>query len=229
MHSSVVQLIVSTPADRPTPYPIEASVDRPFPRAYRPSSAVSNERRAQSLSDNRVLCERLIHQDPGALEYLYDLTSGRAFGLAYRILNDGPAAEDVVQDVFLWVWNNAHRVDPDRGNVESLLMTLVHRRSIDALRSRARRERLSASQIHEITSHRFSDPVEAASFSAARERIAGALDNLNADQRRAIELAYFWGMTHQEIAEETGAPIGTVKSRLRLGMDRLRSLLGMGD
>ena len=84
----------------------------------------------------RNIVARLVQRDPSALEEMYDRMARRAFGLAYRILDDGPAAEDIVQDAFAWVWDNSQKLDSERGTVDGLLLTLVHRRAVDALRAR---------------------------------------------------------------------------------------------
>ena len=154
--------------------------------------------------------------------------AGRAFGLAYRILSDGPSAEDVVQEAFLWVWNNPERIDPSRGRVESLLLTVVHRRSIDAFRARNRRDALRGPMDLEAVDENAADLFDSVAQSLTHERVRQSVTTLSDEQRQVIEMAYFSGLTHREIAEETGIPIGTVKSRLRLGMAKLRTAFGIG-
>jgi RNA polymerase sigma-70 factor, ECF subfamily len=174
------------------------------------------------------LTQRLRHRDPDALDSLYEQYSGRAFGLAYRILGDGPSAEDVVQEAFLWVWNSAERIDPRRGRVESLLLTIVHRRAIDSLRARTRRDSLRIELDPSLADERSADMFESIALRLSAQEIRRRVDQLSGEQREAIELAYFSGMTHREIAEAMHFPIGTVKSRIRLGMDHLRTSLGLG-
>lgn len=177
------------------------------------------------------LAARLRARDPEALTELYRTVGRRAFGLAYRIVGDATAAEDVVQDAFLAVWDQASRIDPARGRVDSLLMTIVHRRATDEVRRRSRRH---AHEQHGPDGATL-DPVDehaAALFEAVvsapdHDRVRECLAALNPDQREAIQLAYLGGLTHREIAETTGVPLGTVKSRLRLGMEQLRELFGI--
>lgn len=179
-------------------------------------------------SNSADLANRLRGREPGALEELYELVAGRAFGLAYRILSDGASAEDVVQEAFLWVWNSPDRIDPSRGSVESLLMTVVHRRSIDALRARNRRDALRGPVDIDAVDEKASDLFDSVARSLTHERVRESVTGLSDDQRQVIEMAYFNGLTHREISEQTGVPIGTVKSRLRLGMAKLRTAFGIG-
>jgi RNA polymerase sigma-70 factor (ECF subfamily) len=162
------------------------------------------------------------------MEVLYDRYSRQAFGLAYRILGDGPSAEDVVQDAFLSVWRQADRIDAARGKLQSYLLTLVHHRAIDVLRSRkgmiARSLPDDPAEIEKDTPD-FTDRVLTA---IEGEAVRKALVGLPEEQRQVIELAYYQGLTHVEIAEQQGLPLGTVKSRLRLALDKMRGLLGTG-
>lgn len=204
-----------------------AYLRRPGVKTDHEASAQSNGAAASRAAETS-LAERLRQKQPAALEQLYDEMSGKAFGLAYRVLNEGAAAEDVVQDVFLWVWNNSDRIDPARGHVTALLMTLIHRRSIDALRARTRREALPVSPDLDLVDDAASDLIGQVSASITQQEVSSAMDQLGPEQRQAIEMAYFEGMTQREIADKTGLPIGTVKSRVRLGLDRLRSAFGIG-
>ncbi len=142
--------------------------------------------------------------------------------------DDGASAEDIVQEAFLWVWNSPDRIDPNRGSVESLLMTVVHRRSIDALRARSRRDALRGPMDIDAVDEKASDLFDSVAQSLTHERVRECVTGLSDDQRQVIEMAYFSGLTHREISEETGVPIGTVKSRLRLGMVKLRTAFGIG-
>jgi RNA polymerase sigma-70 factor (ECF subfamily) len=174
------------------------------------------------------LIARLQARDPRALELLYDEFGRRAFGLAYRILGNGQAAEDAVQEAFITLWNQVDRLDSSRGQVGSLLMTIVHRRSIDILRS----QRGMASRIRplepDMVDNAATDVLAAVSDAITLDAVRVALRSLAPEQREVIELAYFEGMTQVEIAEKTAVPVGTVKSRLRLGLARLRNELGVG-
>ena len=142
----------------------------------------------------------------------------RAFALAYWVLGDGTVAEDAVQEGVISFWRQAGRIDPARGNVESLLMTIVYRRAIDVVRAQrgqaARELRLEIDAV-DVAPEELADEVyDAVTLEAAR----GALETLPPDQRRAIGMAYFDGMTQAEVAQALGVPVGTVKSRLRLGL-----------
>lgn len=175
------------------------------------------------------LIEGLRARDPRALESLYDQYGRRAFGLAYRVLGNGEAAEDAVQEAFIALWNQVDRLDGSRGQVGSLLMTIVHRRSIDLLRS----QRGLAARAHaldfDVADPGAADVLAAVADAMTLDAVRGLLTDLPIEQRVAIELAYFEGMTQTEIAEREGVPVGTVKSRLRLGLSRLRSELGVGQ
>ena len=175
----------------------------------------------------RDLVARLASRDASALEELFDQMSGRVFGLAYRILGDGPAAEDVVQDVFVWVWDNPGKLDPDRGTIAGLVLTLTHRRSVDALRTRTRRAALPILSLDSRIDDEVVELVDEVQRNLDGEVIRAAITNLPAEQLEIVELAYFGGMTHQEISDQIGLPLGTVKSRLRLGVAGLRKLFGL--
>jgi len=167
--------------------------------------------------------------DPQAMEVLYDRLSRQAFGLAFRILGDGPSAEDVVQEAFLTVWRQADRVDTNRGKLSSFVMTVVHHRAIDIVRSR---RGLAARQVPLeilVVEDEGADVSEAVLRSLNRESVRDALASVPDEQRKPIEMAYFEGMTHVEISEALGLPLGTVKSRLRLGLDKMRTALGVGQ
>jgi len=153
--------------------------------------------------------------------------SGRVFGLAYRILGDGPAAEDVVQDVFVWVWENPGKLDADRGTIAGLVLTLTHRRSVDALRTRYRRAALPVLSLDSRIDDEVVELVDEVQRNLDGEVIRAAITKLPAEQLEIVEFAYFGGMTHQEISDQTGLPLGTVKSRLRLGVAGLRKLFGL--
>ena len=163
--------------------------------------------------------------DHPALLALYDRHGRVAFGLAYRILDDAGAAEEAVQDAFLRVWRRAASFDPTRGAVRAWLMTIVRHCAIDLVRRRAGAPPVVAG-LDEIAAQRavpdaWSDVVGRLD----RARVRSAVAALPGEQRRAIELAFFDGLTHREIAERDGLPLGTVKGRLRLGLRRLYGLL----
>jgi len=177
------------------------------------------------------LAAGLRRREPLAMEVLYDRLSRQAFGLAYRILGDGPSAEDVVQEAFFTLWRQAERTDPARGKLSSLVLTLVHHRAIDVLRAtRGQQSRQISVDVAEIEKTE-ADVSEHVLQSLSRDNLRAALAGVPDDQRRAIEMAYFEGLTHVEIAEALELPLGTVKSRLRLGLEKMRATLkiGFGD
>jgi RNA polymerase sigma-70 factor (ECF subfamily) len=159
-----------------------------------------------------------------AFEVIYDRHSSVAFSLAYRICGTRSAAEDVVQEAFLSLWRSGARYDRTRGSVRTWVLGIVHNRAIDLLRRGHDRHRASDEGIEE----RFEAPeqteVEVARRDEAR-KIRAALDELPQEQSRVIELAFYGGYTHTEIAEMLDAPVGTVKGRMRLGMEKLRHAL----
>jgi len=172
------------------------------------------------------LIQAVAHRDPTALMALYDRHRRAAFGLAYRVLDDAPTAEEVVQDAFLLVWRHAASFDPARGgSVRAWLLTIVHHRAIDTLRRRLGRRReasgLEAVEMALATPDAWGEVARG----LERDEVRAAVASLPAEQRRAIELAYFEGLTHREVAERTGSPLGTVKGRLRLGLQKLHGAL----
>jgi len=163
--------------------------------------------------------------DAGAFEVLYERHHVLAFSFAARIVGSRDRAQDVVQEAFLNLWREAGRYDPKRGLVRSWLMTMVHNRGIDSVRRLSTRERVQAEA--EILPRPTSSDVTSAQAYARDETqtIRGALQELPEDQRRVIELAFYGGWTQGEIAEMLKLPLGTVKSRARLGLLKLRDAL----
>jgi len=172
---------------------------------------------------DRALVARVERRDADALSLLYDRHAGRLMGLAQRILGDTGEAEEVLQEVFLHVWNAAATFDPSRGPVLAWLLVATRSRSIDRLRSRRPGRSGGTVGLDEAPETVSREDVEG--DAAAREWEAhcrAAIGELPEDQRRALELAYFEGLTQQEIAERTATPLGTVKTRVRLGLMKLR-------
>lgn len=168
--------------------------------------------------------------DAPSLMALYDRYNRLAFGLALRILDNPAMAEEAVQDAFLQVWNRATSFDTNRGvNVRGWLMTIVHNRSIDLRRRDIDRKPRSVPL--EDMEQRLSTPDawREVSISITADTMRSAISTLPADQRRTIELAYFEGLSHGEIAEREQAPLGTVKGRMRLGLRKLRDTLVTPD
>src|SRR5947209_12388119 len=164
--------------------------------------------------------------EPRAFEVLYDRHSGVAFSLAYRMVGTRAAAEDVVQEAFLAFWRANERYDRARGSVRTWILGIVHNRAIDALRRATVHDRRKVSD--EGIEERFAagerTDVEVARRDEARE-VRSALEALPDEQVRVIELAYFGGFSHSEIAAMLDAPIGTVKGRMRLGLAKMRDQL----
>ena len=163
---------------------------------------------------------------PRAFELLYDRHGGAAFSLAYRMVGNRVTAEDITQEAFLSIWRSRLRYDQARGSVRTWVLGIVHNRAIDQLRRGTvhdrRRETLDG--VEERHEARERTDVEAARREDARG-VRTALDALPEEQRRTIELAYFGGFSHSQIAEMLGMPIGTVKGRMRLGLEKMRKQL----
>jgi RNA polymerase sigma-70 factor (ECF subfamily) len=161
-----------------------------------------------------------------ALAQLYDRYSGLAYGIALRVLGDPGRAEDAVQEAFLNVWNRAGAFDPARGSLRSWLLTAVRNRSIDYLRGRGAHERREQDlEPVAATVGAHADPWHEVSLKLERDAVREALTSLPPEQRQAVELAYFGGYSQTEIAEMTRVPLGTVKGRMRLALEKLSSYL----
>lgn len=177
----------------------------------------------ETRDNDRGLIARIEGRDADALALLYDRHSARLYGLAQRILGDTGEAEEVLQEVFLYVWKAAATFDASRGPVLAWLLVATRSRSIDRLRSRRPAGSAGGRSLEEVPEAASREDVEA--DAAGREweaQCRAAIAGLPEDQRRALELAYFEGLTHQEIAERTATPLGTVKTRIRLGLMKLR-------
>jgi RNA polymerase sigma-70 factor, ECF subfamily len=176
--------------------------------------------------DWAALIKRMAGGDESALSALYDRSSRLIFGLLLRILNDAGLAEEVLLDVYMQVWRQAGRYDPVRGKTLAWLVTIARSRAIDRLRStrqeELRKESLDATDYGMTLTTAFEDPTVA----PERQKIVrSALDSLPPEQREVIEMAYYLGFSHSEIAARLGQPLGTVKTRTRLGMIKLREEL----
>jgi RNA polymerase sigma-70 factor (ECF subfamily) len=181
--------------------------------------------RPGSISADEDLISLVQSRDPHAFATLYDRHSRAAYSLAYRMMGERQAAEDLVQDAFLKLWRAAGSYRAERGSVRSWLLSIVHNRAIDQIRSLSSRRRMQEKV--EATAPRI-QPSEAFKESwrnAQREQVREALKNLPAEQLKVLELAYFGGYKHVEIAELLGLPLGTVKGRMRLGLKKMRGLL----
>jgi len=163
--------------------------------------------------------------DHPALLALYDRHGRIAYGLASRILGDAGAAEEAVQDAYVRVWRRASTFDASRGGTRSWLLTIVHHCAIDLVRSRAGAPPVVAGLDEMADRQSAPDAWSEVSGRIEGERVRTAVEALPGEQRRAIEMAFFDGLTHREIAVRDGLPLGTVKGRLRLGLRRLHGLL----
>ena len=178
---------------------------------------------SKQLTDANLL-NAIARQDEQALASLYDRYRLILFGLLMRILRSREEAEDVLQEVFLQVWRRASDFDPQRGRPFTWLVTLARSRAIDRLRQLGSRERVASSVI-EFAGEGMVDAADNTFRSEQRQLVAAALTELSEEQRRALTLAYFEGLTQAEIAERLRSPLGTVKTRMRSGMIKLRELL----
>jgi RNA polymerase sigma-70 factor (ECF subfamily) len=187
-------------------------------------------RTASAVDDaDRAVLVRLADGELDALEDLYDRYKTMAYSIAYRITNDATLAEDVVQDAFLGVWRNAARYIEGRGSVKTWLLSIVHHRAIDAIRRRRPTTELPDVELPPPAALTAPDVWAEVAAGLDAETVRRALTGLSDVQREAIELAYFGGLTQQEISERTATPLGTVKSRMRLGLLAMRHSLEAGS
>ena len=179
---------------------------------------------------DEVLLDRLTRRDADALDALYVRYGRTAFALAYRVLGNAEAAEDVVQEAFLSVWRHAETYQQTRGSARGWLLTVVRNRAIDSIRARESRPKIGASldDMGSLAAPE-GDPADDALRRVEAEKVRQALAVLPAEQRETVELAFFSGLSYPEVAERMGAPLGTVKSRMRLALERLRGVLQAGD
>jgi RNA polymerase sigma-70 factor (ECF subfamily) len=172
---------------------------------------------------DRALVAAMVARDAEAVARLYDRHAARLLGIAHRILGETGEAEEVVQEVFLHAWRAASSFDPFRGSVLAWLIVATRSRAIDRVRTRkswVSREDAGRDPLADLAAR---DDVEEGAAAHQWETVCrAAVGELPADQRRALELAFFDGLTHEEIAERTATPLGTVKTRIRLGLMKLR-------
>ena len=165
--------------------------------------------------------------DEAAFARLYDATAARLFGLVLRTVRDRAQAEEVTQEAYLHIWQTSSRFDPDRGSALSWLMTIGHRKAVDRVRSaEATRRRDTTYQARDHAAD-FDQTVEEAHRNLDAQRVHRALGTLTETQRGALELAYFGGYTHREVAAMLDLPLGTAKTRIRDALIRLRDTLGL--
>jgi RNA polymerase sigma factor (sigma-70 family) len=177
--------------------------------------------------DPSALLAKIAQQDQVAFSQLYDCFAGLVFSIAYRILASKEEAEEVVLDVFNQVWLTADRYDRERGRVDTWLSLLARSRALDRLRKLQRQSRTveASEQVAKLQPQGCNQPETDLLQQDQRERVQQALSKIPQEQRLVLELAYFQGMTHPEIAQETGQALGTIKTRIRLGLGKLRGIL----
>jgi RNA polymerase sigma-70 factor, ECF subfamily len=163
--------------------------------------------------------------DAGAFAGLYDRHSRAAYSLAYRMMGERQAAEDLVQETFLQVWRAARSYRAERGSVRTWILSIAHNRGIDQLRSSASRRR-TQERVEQSPTSQPSEAFTETWRNLQREQVREALRDLPPEQLKVLELAYYSGYTHTEIAELLGLPLGTVKGRMRLGLQKIREYFG---
>ncbi len=186
------------------------------------------DRQLLDMSD-ADLVELTAGGNPGALGVLYDRYSGAVFAFAFRILGDSAVAEELLQEVFFRFWKQARAYSEQRGSFITWLLSITHNMAIDELRRRGRRPQRADAEdpVLLLANVRDKDPSveDRALMTALRDQIGEAMQSLPVAQRDTIVMAYFEGLTQREIAEELQEPLGTIKTRMRLGMRKLRETL----
>lgn len=181
------------------------------------------------ISTSEDLLTRVAQGDQRAFAELYDRSAPRVFGLVKRLLRDHAQSEEVTQEIFLEVWQNATRYDTAKGSAVAWMLTMAHRRAVDRVRaSQASRDRDVRIGIRDHVSE-YDTVAENVEIQIESERVKEAMKRLTELQRQAVSLAYFGGYSHSEVSTMLRVPIGTVKTRLRDGMIRLRDELGVAS
>lgn len=183
----------------------------------------------QSPASKEELLARVATGDQQAFAALYDEVSPRVFGLIRRLLVDHSQSEEVTQEVFLEIWQNATRYEPSKGGALTWILTMAHRRAVDRIRSsQSSRDRDVKIGIRDFVAD-YDNVAETVEVTIEHERVKEAMSQLTELQRQAVTLAYYGGYSHSEVSEMLKVPIGTVKTRLRDGMIRLRDELGVAS
>ncbi len=190
---------------------------------------VSPEEDAYSRLDDEELMQRLAYQDLAAFRALYFRYGDLVYSTALRIVRDAHQAEDMVQEIFVRLWRRPGSYVAGRGRFPTWLISVARNRAVDGIRARSRRFRYEGAspeqQGRPLPSPSSDDPALTAELADQRRLVLAALADLPPEQRQVIELAYFGGLTQQEIAQRLSQPLGTVKTRIRLGMQKLRTAL----
>lgn len=183
-----------------------------------PNRGVSTESQVSDVA----LVQRVVDGDEAALASLYDRYSGVVYSVALRVLRDANAAEEILQDIFYRFWRQASSFDPTRGTLAGWLLVMARNRAISRLR---RSIPVASEEFSELKISSTWNLETAVAQKQAMAQVQGALEKLPLPQRQAMELAYFEGLTHSEIAQRTGEPLGTVKTRLRAALETLKRVL----
>ena len=199
-------------------------ISHPRMRRLRKQSVAMDLR--QSSDGALALAIARYHQD--ALAEVYRRHAGAVFGLAQRLLASRALAEEVTQEIFLRLWNTPERFDPDRGTLRAMLLSWTHGKSVDVLRSDQSRRRREERDAHVLAEAGHDIENEAIELAIA-DQITRALSDLRVEEREAITLAYYRGLTYREVAAELDQPEGTVKSRIRSGLRTLRTSLNIAE
>lgn len=192
-----------------------------FRRAYSLGDAITQtgEQRAQLKASDAMLVARIVQRDESALAALYDRYAGMLSSVLNRILRDTQAAEEILQDIFYQLWRTASKFDPERGSLPGWLLVIARNRAISRLR------RHNPASGEELMDNTVIVPANLESAVAQQQllgKVKSAMENLPKEQRATLELAYYEGLTHSEIAARTGDPLGTVKTRLRTAVETLK-------
>jgi len=210
--------------------PVDLGVDAPRPAADRTTSSEErlrepDEVKAQRRAEDAALIARIVDRDERAVEALYARYSGPLYSLAYQVTGAERFAQDVVQEVFVALWRDASRFDPSKGAPAPWLFSLARHKAIDLVRREANVRKRTADVDLEL--EEASDDVDHEAWvRIRRERVRAAIEELTPAQRESLELAFFSGLTHVEVAERLGIPLGTAKTRIRSALLRLRDILG---
>ncbi|EXI73202.1 MAG TPA: sigma-70 family RNA polymerase sigma factor [Candidatus Accumulibacter phosphatis] len=205
------------------------TADPPVASEAPPLVAAAGNGQPLAADDSRLRAAvaRIVRQDEQALGELYDALAGRVYGLALRIVRQVQTAEEVTEDTFWQIWRQAPRFDPLRGSVLAWVLTIARSRALDAVRRLDRAEPLDEERLATVAVD--SDPQDLLQAVQQQHRLHAALGTLDALPRQLLALAFFRGLSHEEIASQMSMPLGTVKSHIRRALLRLRELLGTDD
>lgn len=195
----------------------------------RPVPGGAPEEGAPPGVDLAALLQRSARGDEQAFAAVYDALAAKAYGLALRVVRNPAQSEEVVQESFLEIWRMASRYEADRGSAAAWILTIVHRRAVDRVRSAESASRRDAAYHDRNQPISHDETAEAATASLEAHRVRSALATLTPVQREAVELAYLRGYTHSEVARMLDLPVGTAKTRIRDGLIRLRDTMGVGS